>query len=55
MRRAVLGHLSGENNTPDLAMNTALNTLCACGAVIGQDITVDMSWRDRPGNVYTIE
>lgn len=55
VHRAVLGHLSGENNTPQLAMDTAVETLTNAGAVLGDDITVDMSWRDRPGNVYTIE
>lgn len=55
LRRAVLGHLSPENNTPELALNTALNTLTGSGVEIGKDMIVDMSWRDRPGNVYTIE
>lgn len=55
VKRAILGHLSGENNTPQLAMDTALEILTDSGAVPGRDIAVDMSWRDRPGNVYTLE
>lgn len=54
VRRAVLGHLSAENNTPELAMDTALAVLTEAHVRPGEDICVDMSWRDRPGNVYTI-
>ncbi len=55
LQRAILGHLSGENNTPELAMNTSVNALCERGAVLGTEINVDMAWRDHPGHVYTLE
>ena len=55
VRQVVLGHLSGENNTPEKAMEVTLNALVTAGARLGEDITVDMAWRDRPGNVYTLQ
>ena len=55
VRHAILGHLSGENNTPELALGTAQHILREAGIEPGRDMTVDMSWRDHPGNVYTIE
>ncbi len=50
----VLGHLSKENNLPELAYNTTCRALSDAGFVCGQDVTVDMAWRDRVGNVYVI-
>ncbi len=50
----VLGHLSGENNTPELALETAVHALRRQGAEPGKDVFVDLAWRDRPGSVYQI-
>jgi phosphoribosyl 1,2-cyclic phosphodiesterase len=50
-----LGHLSGENNHPELAYRTACERLTLMGLVPGQDILVDMAYRDRVGNVYTLD
>ncbi|MBQ7182619.1 MAG: MBL fold metallo-hydrolase [Clostridia bacterium] len=55
VRQVVLGHLSGENNTPEKAMEVSLTALVKAGAVVGSDIGLDMAWRDRPGNVYTLD
>ena len=55
VRQIVLGHLSGENNTPELAMDVSLNALMRAGVRMGEELSLDMAWRDRPGNVYTIE
>ena len=54
VRQVILGHLSGENNTPELAMTTAVDMLAANGIAAGRDVQVDMAWRDRVGSVYTI-
>ena len=54
VRHAVLGHLSGENNTPELALRTVCDCLRGHGLVIGEDIFVDMAWRDHVGGVYEI-
>ncbi len=55
VRNIILGHLSGENNTPELALNTALSTLTHHGITPDVDMCVDMAWRERIGNFYFIE
>lgn len=54
LRHVILGHLSGETNTPELAHETACAALEAIGAKPGKDILVDMAWRDRLGKFYEI-
>ncbi len=54
VRHVVLGHLSAENNLPELAFSTVCSALSGAGLTCGQDVTVDMAWRDRVGNVYVI-
>lgn len=54
VRHVVLGHLSAENNLPELAFNTVCGMLKEAGLVCGRDVTVDMAWRGRVGNVYVI-
>ena len=49
---AVLGHLSRENNTPELAMQTVCMAMQAHGLEVGRDIRVDMAWRDHVGSIY---
>lgn len=55
VRYALLGHLSQDNNTPELAMNTVTETLLRSGLSPGRDIIVEMTWRDRVGPMYSIE
>lgn len=52
---ALLGHLSQDNNTPELAMQTVSKALSDHGLKLGQDIFLEMTWRDRPSGFYTIE
>ena len=54
VRHVVLGHLSGENNTPELAMDTSLKILTQAGITPKQDVNLYMAWRDHVGQVYTI-
>lgn len=56
VRHALLGHLSGENNVPQLALDTVANVLKGEGVAVGAggDIRVDMTWRDRAGGYYVI-
>ena len=54
VRHVVLGHLSHENNTPELAMQTVCEAMQAHGLEIGSDIMVDMAWRDHVGGVYEL-
>lgn len=55
VRRALLGHLSQDNNTPELALKTVGDALVGLGLRPGVDIHLDMTWRDRVGGLYTIE
>ena len=55
VRHLVLGHLSAENNTPQLAMDTALAAVTREGLVPDEDIFLDLGWRDHPGKVYRID
>ncbi len=53
-RSIILGHLSGENNTPSLALTTSENRVEIEGMRLGEDIRIDLAWRDRVGGVYTL-
>ena len=55
VQHAVLGHLSHDNNTPELALQTVSEQLSLRGVRPGTDIRLDMAWRDRIGGVYTLE
>ena len=46
--RVVLAHLSKENNTPQLALDTVT-------AALGGDMQVTVAPRDNAGPVYTVE
>ncbi len=50
----LLGHLSGENNTPELALAVSREVLDAEDIRPGRDVRLDVAMRDRPGPVYTI-
>ncbi|MFB0919211.1 MAG: MBL fold metallo-hydrolase [Clostridiaceae bacterium] len=53
-RKIVLGHLSGTNNVPELAMKTVESIIIEKGAVIGEnkDLTLKLASRIRP-SAYT--
>lgn len=44
-KKIMLGHLSNENNTPDIAYETAKNALLQSGAKIGGDIELSVAGR----------
>lgn len=48
-KHILLGHLSGENNTPDLAFRTTRQALDNAGA---DDVTVNVACRSYPGCLY---
>ncbi len=50
----VLGHLSHENNLPELAYQTVREALAAIGIRCGEEYRLDMAWQDRVGALYTI-
>ena len=51
----ILGHLSGENNTPLLARNAACGALEREGIREGEDVRVQVALRDEPGSVYILK
>lgn len=53
-RKFLLGHLSQENNHPDVAYKTVTEHLRNGGYEVGKDIEVTVVLRDRPSNVYHI-
>jgi phosphoribosyl 1,2-cyclic phosphodiesterase len=53
-RRFLLGHLSKENNFPQLAYQTVLNALTEKQIVVGSDITLDVALRDKVGEVIEL-
>ncbi|MBQ8081549.1 MAG: MBL fold metallo-hydrolase [Clostridia bacterium] len=55
VRHFVLGHLSGENNPPELAMKTAVDFAVDAGVVPDREVFIDMAWRDHVGKRYDIE
>lgn len=55
LRHVILGHLSGETNTPALAYETVCATLREAGIAPGGDVQVDMAHRDRIGKFYEIQ
>ena len=52
LRNAILGHLSAENNSPDLAMITVRSMLEQAG--IGEDLHVALARRSEPTGVFTL-
>jgi len=49
--RFVLGHLSGENNIPELAYQNTYSALVECGAVEGQDFLLSVAPSCNNGEV----
>lgn len=55
VHHVILGHLSGENNLPELALSTSEKRAEAEGIRLGVDVSIDLAWRDRVGSVYTLK
>ncbi len=53
-KRFLLGHLSRENNFPELAYQTVCNALCERSIKAGMDIMLDVALRDRVGRVIEL-
>ncbi len=52
--RILLGHLSKENNFPELAYQTVCNALQSKNIKVGKDVLLDVASRDKISKVYTI-
>lgn len=53
-KRFLLGHLSKENNFPELAYQTVYNALYEKSILAGTDITLDVVLRDKVGKVIEL-
>jgi len=53
-KKFMLGHLSKENNFPELAFQTVYNILSEKNIKVGEDISVDVVLRDRVGKVVEL-
>ena len=47
VRRVFLGHLSQENNSPELALSAATSTALALGAELDGDVFLRLTYQDR--------
>ena len=54
VRQVLLGHLSGENNTPARALDTAVRRLEQNGVRLNEDIGLGIAWRDRVSAKFVI-
>lgn len=50
----LLGHLSGENNFPELAFRTVADVLRTQGFSPEEDVNLSMTYRDRRTEVFTL-
>lgn len=50
----LLGHLSKDNNVPELAIETVKSDLEKSGLIIGEDVNLNLSHRDRPTDIYNL-
>ncbi len=53
-RHFILGHMSQENNTPNLALLTSETRAELDGLENGRDLWIDRAWRERVGNLYRL-
>lgn len=54
VRNVILGHLSGENNTPELALRTSEERAEREGVKLGVELCLDIAHRDQVGSVYAL-
>ena len=53
MKNIFLGHLSAENNTPDLAYSTVTEILKKSGISAGKDVNITLAQRHCPSGIVT--
>ncbi len=54
VRHVILGHLSRENNFPELALKTVSDCLTEEGVAVGEELALDIARRDSMSGVYTL-
>ena len=53
-RHLLLGHLSSENNTPDMAYRTAHQALTGAGVEVGREVTLHVAGRFQASFLYRV-
>lgn len=53
-RHLLLGHLSQDNNTPELAYRQTHAALTGAGATVGEDVTLYVAKRDHISHIYRL-
>ena len=53
-RTVLLGHLSHENNTPEVAMQAIINTLEEERIFTGDDLQIEVAMRDQISDIYEL-
>ena len=53
-KHILLGHLSNENNTPDMAYRATHAALSDAGATVGEDVTLHVAARYRASHLYRL-
>ena len=53
-RHVLLGHLSNDNNTPDMAYRTSYTALQSAGADMAGDVTLHVAPRYQPSFIYCV-
>lgn len=54
-KHLLLGHLSSENNTPELALRTVSGALEKAGVQIGQDVSLYVAGRYQASHLYQVK
>lgn len=54
LRHVILGHLSEENNSPELAFQAAYTTLCDAGVDPVREVTVEVAQRAQHSGMYRL-
>ena len=54
-KHLLLGHLSRENNTPDMAYRTAHAALMEAGAQVGEEVSLNVAARQRTSFIYRLK
>lgn len=53
-RHVLLGHLSHENNTPEIAFRTVHTALTDAGVEVGRDVSLHVAGRFQPSFLYRV-
>jgi len=54
MKKFILGHLSAQNNFPELAFQTVVNSLEEIGAIAGEDVFLEVAPRNHPSRILEL-